>query len=333
MDQFDLQATDLTHLTQEENHMDCDSVWDLLSIFADGEACLEEAEIVESHVAVCADCRRDLEFMQGTSAALHQTAEVLPPATLRENILAATVNRRSLSERIADMILNRLSPAPVRYGALAAAGAAAAFAFATLRGNTGMIATTPQTTSAVVAGIQATGSSAASISEILGTHRSDGASHGARRQSRTTRMMTAGLRGAESHRLAVAARPSPQIRRSNSTKPLGRESASDETMPADETFDDTSAIASADNSVAASPSNEPSAEINAAPTPAPTAAAERPRIILAAATAGVDPSQVATLAQLRRQLNQRAGTISNVAYAKPGLRDGMVRIDVLKGSF
>lgn len=332
MDQFDLQNTDFTHLTQEENHMDCDSVWDLLSIFADGEACPEEAEIVESHVAVCDACRRDLEFMQGTSVALHQTAEVLPPASLRETILAATVNRRSLSERIADMILNRLSPAPVRYGALAAAGAAAAFAFATLRSNTGMEAAAPQANSAVVAGIPTPSAAAPTISEILGTHRAEPAGHSARRQAHSVRLMTAEVRHADSHRIAVAAKPAPQPRRNSTGRNAGHETA-DDTIPSDVTFDDSHAIANAANSTGNSVVNEPSAVVNSLPTPAPTTVAERPRIVLAAASAGVDPSQVATLAQLRRQLNQRAGTVSNVAFAKPGLRDGMVQIDVLKGSF
>jgi len=115
-------------LVGKEAKMDCDKVWDLLSIYADGEADPSEAAIVENHVAVCADCARGLAFMKTTVDVLSRMEEVEPPASLRASIFAATVERVTLRQRIA-AAFKTLVPLPVRYGALAgAAGLLLAFA-------------------------------------------------------------------------------------------------------------------------------------------------------------------------------------------------------------
>jgi hypothetical protein len=115
--------------TFEENTMNCDNVWDLLSVYADGETSLEETAMVDTHIAVCCDCARDLAFMRNTSVVLSETPEVEPPATLRASILAATVDRKTLAERVLAGIRGALAPASLRYGAAAgAAGLLAAVA-------------------------------------------------------------------------------------------------------------------------------------------------------------------------------------------------------------
>jgi anti-sigma factor RsiW len=43
--------------------MRCEQVWDLLSTYADSEATGDEAAIVETHIAVCSVCARDLDWM------------------------------------------------------------------------------------------------------------------------------------------------------------------------------------------------------------------------------------------------------------------------------
>jgi hypothetical protein len=115
-------------LVRKEAKMDCDKVWDLLSIYADGEADPSEAAIVEDHVAVCSDCARGLAFMQTTVDVLSCMEEVEPPSSLRASIFAATIERVTLRQRIA-AAFKTLAPMPVRYGALAgAAGLLLAFA-------------------------------------------------------------------------------------------------------------------------------------------------------------------------------------------------------------
>lgn len=75
----------------------CESIWDLLSVYADREATPEEARRVEQHIGFCADCSRDLAFMQKTAQTLSCVPEVLPPVTLRQAILAATVQKAPVS--------------------------------------------------------------------------------------------------------------------------------------------------------------------------------------------------------------------------------------------
>jgi hypothetical protein len=108
--------------------MCCDSVWDLLSVYADGETTSDETAMVEAHIAVCADCTCDLAFMQSTTVTLNGIEEIEPPASLRSAILAATVDRPAFPERFREALRRALSPAPARYGAVAAAGAALALA-------------------------------------------------------------------------------------------------------------------------------------------------------------------------------------------------------------
>lgn len=125
---FEFEDAPTSH-KEEDVPMNCDQVWDLLSVYADGEATPHEAEMVEAHIAVCASCASDLEFLRSTSVSLRDVPEVEPPAMLRQAILAATVNRPTWQDRLAAAARRTFAPAPLRYGALAAAGAAAALTF------------------------------------------------------------------------------------------------------------------------------------------------------------------------------------------------------------
>jgi len=100
-------------------------VWDLLSAYADDEVTPEEAARVEQHVAVCADCARDLRFMRQTATVLASTPEVTPPAGLRQAILAATVYRPTWGQRLQASLRAVFLP-PTRLRAFGLAGAAAA---------------------------------------------------------------------------------------------------------------------------------------------------------------------------------------------------------------
>jgi len=113
--------------------MDCESIWKLLSVYADGETTPDETAMVETHIAVCSVCARDLAFMQQTSGLLNRVVEVEPPARLREAIFAATIYRPTFAERIVSALRRALAPAGVRYGVVAVAGAAAAITFVVLR--------------------------------------------------------------------------------------------------------------------------------------------------------------------------------------------------------
>lgn len=110
----------------------CERMWLLLSVYADGEASDEERAEVEAHVASCAECAEALAMMQASSMALASVPEVEPPVELRSAILAATVNRPTFAERMAQLLHVRPTLQQVRYGVLAGAGAAAALAVTVL---------------------------------------------------------------------------------------------------------------------------------------------------------------------------------------------------------
>lgn len=102
----------------------CDELWDLLSAYADGMATRDEASRVERHIAICPGCARDLRFMQETAHVLADAPEVVPPACLRDSILAATIYRPTWQQRIRDAARKLVPTSPLR--TMAYAGSAAA---------------------------------------------------------------------------------------------------------------------------------------------------------------------------------------------------------------
>ncbi len=100
----------------------CDAIWDLLSLYADGVAGVDDSVAVERHVSACESCSRDLAFMRGTSKLIATAPAIEPPSTLHNAIMAATVERQTWLERIAYAFRR-----PVfQRTAIAMAGAAAA---------------------------------------------------------------------------------------------------------------------------------------------------------------------------------------------------------------
>jgi len=111
-----------------------DETWDLLNIYADGEASPEEIAQVEELLKSDASFGRQLSFVKTTSAAMRLFDELDPPSSLRSAILAATSQRVTFVGRLIglrDDIRRLLAP---RYS-LSIAGLAAAglLAFAFIR--------------------------------------------------------------------------------------------------------------------------------------------------------------------------------------------------------
>jgi hypothetical protein len=100
----------------------CDSIWDLLSLYADGMAGVDDSVAVERHVAGCESCSRDLAFMRGTSKLIATAPAIEPPSSLHNAIMAATVERQTWLERL---VYGFRRPVYQRT-AIALAGAAAA---------------------------------------------------------------------------------------------------------------------------------------------------------------------------------------------------------------
>jgi anti-sigma factor RsiW len=72
----------------ETPSMGCEDVRDLLALFAGGECREDEAEAVESHVALCGLCARELDQYRESRAALASLAEVPTPPGLGRAIWA-----------------------------------------------------------------------------------------------------------------------------------------------------------------------------------------------------------------------------------------------------
>jgi hypothetical protein len=123
---------DNNHNFMQPDQMSDEAIWDLLSVYADGEATPEEAARVEALQHRQPSITGELAFLRRTTDAVRTLAEVEPPYSLRTAIYAATTQRPTLARRIGNA-WQRICPsfaAPsFRYtlagGACAAAGLAA----------------------------------------------------------------------------------------------------------------------------------------------------------------------------------------------------------------
>ena len=77
-----------------------EAIWDLISLYVDGEATPEQVAQVETLLKSDPTYARDLEFLRATGSAVHSFVEIEPPATLRDSILNATTRRPSLTTRL-----------------------------------------------------------------------------------------------------------------------------------------------------------------------------------------------------------------------------------------
>jgi hypothetical protein len=332
------------HHNQEVTVMQCQDVWDLLSAYADGETNPQETALVEAHVATCQNCARDLQFMQGTQEALQALPTVEPPISLRSAILAATVNRPSFTERFATAVRRGLAPAPVRYGALAAAGAAAALTAVTIRDQGNPVHYAPKQPAAV-----------ATVPHVLDNPAQPGRTDGlsvdlldvyepatTASASQTPRTRTARSRGNDARPVirfaqnapAATTRRTARIAAAAPVDPRSKQpSQPDDLTPAASSASPTTQTTNPDPEpevrTMVAHSETPSGSEGATPSENGVRSA---RIVLTASTVSLDPAQVATLADLRRSLGQQAGAGNGVNHAV-SRRDRQIRVDVIRGSF
>jgi hypothetical protein len=113
---FDAQAPQ----TEEEK------LWDLLSLYVDGEADPAQAAIVEQMLSSDPAYRRDFDFLMQTSKTMHMLEEVAPPIALRDAIYAGTVRRPTLTGRLRAAWNRATTPAFGRYATVGGAFAVAA---------------------------------------------------------------------------------------------------------------------------------------------------------------------------------------------------------------
>ncbi len=100
-----------------------DLMWELLSLYVDGEASPDEAAQVEQMLRHDAEYARAYSFLNQTGHAVRAIVEVEPPAFLRDAILAKTSHRLTFAKRLsAAMTTLRAQLALPPMGRLALAG-------------------------------------------------------------------------------------------------------------------------------------------------------------------------------------------------------------------
>ena len=100
-----------------------DLMWELLSLYVDGEASPDEAAQVEQMLRHDAEYARAYSFLNQTGHAVRAIVEVEPPAFLRDAILAKTSHRLTFAKRLsAAMTTLRTQLALPPMGRLALAG-------------------------------------------------------------------------------------------------------------------------------------------------------------------------------------------------------------------
>jgi len=104
--------------------LDDEQLWDLLSLYVDGEADPEQAAIVEQMLSSDPAYRRDFDFLMASSKTMHMLEEVEPPASLRETVLAKTSHRPTLVGRLRAAWNRTATPASPTFGRYATAGGA-----------------------------------------------------------------------------------------------------------------------------------------------------------------------------------------------------------------
>lgn len=313
---------------QEETMECCDRVWGLLSAYADSEASNTEAAMVEAHIAECPNCASDLAFLRSTAVTLSGVPEVSPPPAMREAIFAATVSRPTLAERIGSAVRRALSPVPARYGALAAAGAAAALTMVAVRNDSPLpspVAYQP-VGAAVIAESQpielayptTAGDDPRGLDALREPARPaprTNASDGVRRVriASTGRVTTGTVRVAR----ASAVRPRP-VAKVGDAQPVAP-----------------SLLDLPDLGDAAPAMPEPAPVIEPEPSitvmTAEVQPAETTRVQLVSSRS-LSPGQVATLADLRRSLRQQQGDALS-AEVLQSMKDRQIRVDVIRSTF
>ncbi len=105
---------------------DDEQLWELLSLYVDGEADPAQAALVEKMLKSDPAYARDFEFLMQTSKAVHTWEEVAPPAGLREAVYAKTVQRPTFVGWLRAAWTGAMQPATGRYATIGGAFAMAA---------------------------------------------------------------------------------------------------------------------------------------------------------------------------------------------------------------
>ena len=95
-----------------------DSLWELLSVYADGEATPQEAAQIETLLRSDPALKREFNFMRMASAFVSAEPEIAPPAALRDRIFAATLARPDAAPPVLDRMgrFCRVADAALRAG-------------------------------------------------------------------------------------------------------------------------------------------------------------------------------------------------------------------------
>jgi len=100
----------------------------MMSEYVDGELSADDEAEIESHVALCDHCSRELVALKTTVESLAAIGEVDPPASLRGRIAAATTGKKHVG--IVTLVKSRIAALTLVPRLGWAAGAAAVIAFA-----------------------------------------------------------------------------------------------------------------------------------------------------------------------------------------------------------
>jgi hypothetical protein len=329
--------------------MDCEQIWDLLSRYIDGEATSEEVATVEVHVSHCASCAHSLHFLRSTSKILAETPLVEPPPALQSAIFAATIYKPSLPERLVLLARRVFGPIPVRYAMMTAAGVATIVLWVVMQHPTEPIVSSPSSVPLrriIVAevpkmhpAIILPKSSSAPPSNRQASIRLHSP---IRRVSLVKSTLLASVdRGSEGG-LHTRKPTSPLLTpRKDASHPSLREQALDDKVkvPVVELNGDRGGssplpeermIASSGPSFSPVKTTMPAEQANTPEVPPDT---HNPHVVLTAASnVEILAGQIATLADLRRDLRRRAE--NRVAdNLQPPRQDREIRIDVFRSSF
>ena len=107
--------------------MEDDAVWELLSVYADGEASPAEAAQIEALLRSDSSLAREFAFLKNASQIVQSIPDVMPPDSLRDAIFASTIHRPTLMQRLAAFAPNFTRYALPVGGLAAAATLALAF--------------------------------------------------------------------------------------------------------------------------------------------------------------------------------------------------------------
>ena len=114
------------NLFDGQSPLDDEQLWDLLSLYVDGEADPTQAAIVERMLSSDPAYRRDFDFLMETSQTIQRVEEVEPPVSLRDAVYSRTTGRPTLAGRLRAAWTRATTPVFGRYATVAGAFAVVA---------------------------------------------------------------------------------------------------------------------------------------------------------------------------------------------------------------